>query len=349
MESMQPGALLNEGRYKLIQQVNRGATAVVYEAMDTSNDSKVALKVMNSMESHQSSQLKMVKREVEYASNTSHPNIVRLLDVFAEDKQLILVWELIEGQDLLDLLNKVGGQMPEEMAAFYLHQILRGVAFMHEKAFCHRDLKPENCMVEKRTQILKIIDFGLSKHLDSVNTLGVGTPDYMSPEMLGIGADTGRKEGPKYDATAVDVWALGVTFYLLVTGVYPFENPDHPNSLSHTLQNIRKGAIQSFPTRVSNECEALIRALLAQTPKDRPSLKVIAEDKWLNKNARIYAQKIKKPELYISPIGQREESKTTPVSPNQVVEDNHESPGCFGGTQTTEKSKLFSFLRNIFR
>jgi len=63
--------------------------------------------------------------------------------------------------------------MHEGMAAFYMHQILRAVSFMHEKAYCHRDLKPENCMVETRTQILKIIDFGLSKHLDSVNTFGL--------------------------------------------------------------------------------------------------------------------------------------------------------------------------------
>lgn len=72
----------------------------------------------------------------------------------------------------MDLLNDVGGHMPEDMTAFYLHQILRAVSFMHEKAYCHRDLKPENCMVENKTQNLKIIDFGLSKHLDSVNTLG---------------------------------------------------------------------------------------------------------------------------------------------------------------------------------
>ena len=62
--------------------------------------------------------------------------------------------------------------MPEDMAAFFTHLILRGVSFMHEKAYCHRDLKPENCMVERKTQNLKIIDFGLSKHLDLANTLG---------------------------------------------------------------------------------------------------------------------------------------------------------------------------------
>lgn len=70
------------------------------------------------------------------------------------------------------MLNHVGGHMEEDMTAFFMQQILRGVAFMHESEYCHRDLKPENCMVESKTYNLKIIDFGLSKHLDSVNTLG---------------------------------------------------------------------------------------------------------------------------------------------------------------------------------
>ncbi|CAD7705061.1 unnamed protein product [Ostreobium quekettii] len=96
-----------------------------------------------------------------------------LLDAF-EDISVCCVqqWELISGPDLLDLLNEHGGRMPEEVTAFYFYQLVKGVVFMHENGFCHRDLKPENCMVEKHTQLLKIIDFGLSKHINSVNTLG---------------------------------------------------------------------------------------------------------------------------------------------------------------------------------
>lgn len=278
--------------------------------------------------------------------------------MFADSKQLILVWEWIEGRDLLDLLNRVGGRMPQDMASFYLHQILRGVAFMHEQAFCHRDLKPENCMVETKTQILKIIDFGLSKHLDSAETFGVGTPDYMSPEMLGIIEEAISQEGPKYDAKAVDVWALGVTFYLLVTGVYPFENPDHPHSLSHTLQNIRKGAIQPFPDNISVDCETLIRQLLVPSPKERPTLKETAENKWLNKNARSYALKIEKPELYVSPNPQRVRFKDSVVDIDSSlkklngVEDSRvseETTGCFRAAPSTNKRGFFSFFRNLFQ
>lgn len=99
--------------------------------------------------------------------------------------------------------------------------------------------------MERASHRLKVIDFGLSKHLASAQTLGVGTPDYMAPEMLQQGHMYhmyGQQYGgqllaggapataagpaarqPTYDARAVDAWAMGVLLYLLVTGKYPFE------------------------------------------------------------------------------------------------------------------------------
>ena len=83
------------------------------------------------------------------------------------------------GPDLLDLLNEQGGSLPEPMACFYFVQLLEAVRYMHAMGFCHRDIKPENAMVQRSSHQLKLIDFGLSKHLQSAHTLGVGTPDYM--------------------------------------------------------------------------------------------------------------------------------------------------------------------------
>ena len=76
------------------------------------------------------------------------------------------------------------GSLPEREARGLFKQLLSGITCIHENGFCHRDIKPENCMVETATGTLKIIDFGLSKHLDSAKTVGIGTPDYMCPEML---------------------------------------------------------------------------------------------------------------------------------------------------------------------
>ena len=181
---LRSGSMMCNGKYRVRKEINRGGTAVVYEAEDMENNrQKVALKVMNNRDGVMAMPVKAVKREIEYASSISHDNIVKLVDVFAEKQSLVIVWELVAGADLLDLLNEYGGRMSERRAFKYFAQLLNGVLFLHSNGFCHRDLKPENCMVDKSTHILKIIDFGLSKHLDSAITLGVGTPDYMAPEV----------------------------------------------------------------------------------------------------------------------------------------------------------------------
>ncbi len=65
-------------------------------------------------------------------------------------------WELVNGPDLLELLNECGGRMTEDAAAFYFVQLLEAVLYLHASGFCHRDIKPENCMVEQGTKRLKV-------------------------------------------------------------------------------------------------------------------------------------------------------------------------------------------------
>lgn len=232
--------------------------------------------------------IKGVRREIEYAASVQHDNVVKLIDFVADEQQIVIVWELIQGIDLLDLLNEKGGRLEETQAAHYFAQLLRGVDFIHNHGLCHRDLKPENCMVERGTDKVKIIDFGLSKHQQSAVTLGVGTPDYMAPELLGsaTGGFTAlqeRKVG-QYDAKACDIWAMGVLLYLLVTGQYPFEDPKQPQNVVATLQNISQGRIRPLPKRVSAECAHLISAMLTKNPAERITLQNIAVHPWMKKS-----------------------------------------------------------------
>lgn len=285
---LRAGAELGRGRYRVRRELNRGGTAVVYEAEDRgepgaggARGKRVALKVMNSAGPGSRSQsLAAVKREIGNAASLKHPNFVQLLDVFAEGPQrLVIVWELVTGPDLLDLLNACGGRMTEARAGKYLSQTAAAVEFLHENNLCHRDLKPENCMVESQTDQIKIIDFGLSKHLDTAVTLGVGTPDYMAPELLNAGP--GRVAPGRYDARQVDVWALGVMLYLLVAGVYPFEDPKHPDNVAHTLQNVRLGRIAPLPGVVSASCADLIARMLHKNPRRRITLNGLKRHPWM--------------------------------------------------------------------
>ncbi|GIL54081.1 hypothetical protein Vafri_9634 [Volvox africanus] len=245
--------------------------------------------------------LKVVKREITFSSSVSHDNIVRLLDVFAEKQQLVIVWELISGPDLLDLLNECGGRMPEDMAAFYFTQALRGLVFMHANGFCHRDIKPENCMVQRANHQLKLIDFGLSKHLASAKTIGVGTPDYMSPEMLVQQQQMGYEIGTSvqthpYDARRVDAWAMGVLMYLLVTGRYPFEDDQHPNNLAATVTNVLAGRLRPLPPGVTASCTEMIAGLLQPRPERRSTLLDLVDNPWLAAAAMQYAHRVSEAE-----------------------------------------------------
>lgn len=279
------------GRYKVLRELNRGGTAVVYEGQDLHSIEykSVALKIMSLKDGKATMPLASVKREVEYAASLQHENIVRLIDFVIDGQTIIIVWEIIVGPDLLDLLNECGGRMDEKDAAFYFSQLLQAVDFIHSNGLCHRDLKPENCMIDRATKMLKVIDFGLSKHQASAVTLGVGTPDYMSPELLGGGgagasaasALVERRTG-HYDARAIDVWAMGVLLYLLVSGQYPFEDPAEPHNVVRTLQNIAAGRIRPLPRRTSAECASLLGAMLTKDPAQRITLASIAQHPWMN-------------------------------------------------------------------
>ena len=94
--------------------------------------------------------------------NLDHPNILRLYEVFEDDKRYYLVTELCKGGELFDEIIK-NGVFSEKAAAEVIQQILRAVSYCHEKEIVHRDLKPENVLIDKElNNTLKIIDFGTS-------------------------------------------------------------------------------------------------------------------------------------------------------------------------------------------
>jgi serine/threonine protein kinase len=167
------------GRYAVVDELNRGATAVVYAARDlhatTTTKTPPLLVALKVMDCPAHVPVRALKREIALSAAVgNHPNLVPLLDVFAASRrEMVIVWEKVEGCDLLELLNEVG-PLQEDRAAFLMAQLLRAVAFLHSSGFAHRDIKPENCLVEREGERLRLIDFGLSKHIASVATLGVG-------------------------------------------------------------------------------------------------------------------------------------------------------------------------------
>lgn len=115
---------------------------------------------------------------------------------------------------------------------------------------------------------------------------------------------TSRSERPHIDQRAVDVWAMGVILYLLVTGTYPFEDPDQPECFVQVFKNIRRCNIRPLPLHVSEGCRDLMRSIFEMDPKKRIGLVDLEKNPWLIEQSKTYAEGIK-------PLIQRE--KPTPA------------------------------------
>lgn len=200
-----------------------------------------------------------ISMEKDVLNRLRHANVIRLYHTFQDSDNLYFLLEFLDGGELLDHLMHEGRQigLHEDMARFYLADILNAVEFIHANQILHRDLKPENMVVCKDTNHLKLIDFGTAKNLADTALNGpnfVGTPEYMSPETI-----------DNKDVTfASDLWAVGCILYQLLTGETPYAG----GSAYLTFLKVQDSAFQ-LPEYLSEEAKDLITKLLHKDPKLR--------------------------------------------------------------------------------
>jgi len=183
--------------------------------------------------------VEFTKQEMVVLAELDHPHIVKLFE-FAEDlerQQLLLVLEYIPGGDCSELLKTAkaaGCCLKEETVVDLVRQLLVALSYCHSRHVIHRDIKPENVMLIRRgsdpdCMFCKVIDFGLAT-LEPRSRAFVGTPAYMSPEMV-VGA---------VDYTSLtDIWSLGVTTIELLTGIVPFGRPEDFGSMDVVFDKIK--------------------------------------------------------------------------------------------------------------
>ncbi|KAM3571015.1 hypothetical protein VYU27_006930 [Nannochloropsis oceanica] len=256
------------------REIGHGHYGVVRKAKNRETGEAFAIKTIRKAKV---SRLDSLRREIDILTTVDHPHIIKLVDVYEDDKYLHLVTELCTGGEMFDRIiaktKSAEGHYSEKDAAGIMRKILDAIDYCHTvHNICHRDLKPENFLFKttEETAELKIIDFGLSRFEDDQKymTTRVGTPYYIAPEVL----------NRMYDKSC-DLWSIGVIMYILLCGYPPF----YGDTDADIFASVRRAQF-SFPSpewdEISPGAKDLIRKLLSKDPRKRPTAAAALNHEW---------------------------------------------------------------------
>ncbi|XP_038075513.1 serine/threonine-protein kinase Nek8-like [Patiria miniata] len=266
-------------KYEKIRVVGRGAYGTVYLCRRLSDQKLVIIKQIP-VEQMTGEERQVAVNESKVLAMLDHPNIIKYYENFLEDKALSIVMEYAEGGTLFDYLQHRGNALLEEGEVLRLFcQLLLSLQHVHSKQILHRDLKTQNILLNKRRDVVKIADFGISKILSSKSKAFtvVGTPCYISPELC---------EGKPYNQKS-DIWAVGCVLYELLTLKRAFE----ADNLPALVMKIMRGSIAPISDRYTDYLKRLLLQMLHLDPDKRPSInKVIAEPIIIKTLANVYME-----------------------------------------------------------
>jgi tRNA A-37 threonylcarbamoyl transferase component Bud32 len=266
---------LNYGHFKIELDTHgvpivlgAGAMAITYRARDTILNSTVALKVIGRKLAENPTARARFLREARAAAQIQHPNVARVIHYGEQDGECFYAMELVHGETLEARVQR-DGPLPLTLALEVMEQTARGLAAGEACGVVHRDLKPSNLMIESDRSgqlMVKIIDYGVAKVMASDATIQtqaefIGTPAFASPEQF-------DKVGQQQIDTRSDIYALGVTFWYLLTGLTLFA--------SRSIEEIRTKQTQQLPleqlksVHAPAKVAALLKSMLAADPARRP-------------------------------------------------------------------------------
>ncbi|MGD2087446.1 MAG: serine/threonine-protein kinase [Candidatus Aminicenantes bacterium] len=256
-------------RYRCVEKIGSGGMGVVYLAEDTVLNRDVAVKVLRPTFKDEKNQSRFF-REAKILSQLNHPHIVTIHDFGMWKKNMYIVLEYLDGNNLQQILKK-SGPFPVTWLINALPQMMDALEAAHHEGIIHRDLKPSNIFCLKQfdhTDYIKILDFGTAVSLgqdilDKITPTGevIGSPRYMSPEQI-----MGREISP-----CSDIYALGITMYEILSGKPPFGGDNMMSIfLSHLYQPPRP--IKSWKDvndpQIHNLRE-IVNTCLNKNPEDR--------------------------------------------------------------------------------
>eukprot|EP00186_Timspurckia_oligopyrenoides_P002264 CAMPEP_0182449522 /NCGR_PEP_ID=MMETSP1172-20130603/35092_1 /TAXON_ID=708627 /ORGANISM="Timspurckia oligopyrenoides, Strain CCMP3278" /LENGTH=749 /DNA_ID=CAMNT_0024646839 /DNA_START=210 /DNA_END=2459 /DNA_ORIENTATION=- len=262
--------------YRVKESIGQGGYSTVMSCEDKINPKELfAVKVIEKKR-FDMTHIDMFRREVEVHMSVTHRNIVRIVDVFETEEHMQIVQEYCRS-DLFEMLSSETS-FSEAQARTMMRDILEAVAYLHAQNIVHRDLKPENIFsIDKEwPTTLKVADFGLSRFfdqgVDKPLTSIVGTVFYMAPEVV--------NERPY--GFQVDVWAVGVILYELLSGNRPFDGGKNEEM---TIQSIKSDEVSfSGPQwrNISEDAKSLLSALLQKNPEKRICAAGALQHRWFD-------------------------------------------------------------------
>lgn len=267
------------GRYKIEKELGRGAMGVVYLGRDPKINRQVAIKTLDYSQ-FSKKELNTVKnrffREAEAAGRLSHSNIVTVFDMGEERDFAFIAMDYVSGVPLSDYTT-TEALLPVREVYRIIEIVAQALDYAHAQNIVHRDIKPGNVMYNPKDKQIKITDFGIARITDSVKTRTgsfMGSPSYMAPEQM---------TGARVDGRA-DIYALGVSFYQLLSGVLPYQ-ADSLANLAYKITNEKFRPIRDVRADLPASATRIINKALQKKPEKRYAtgaemVKVLKRETW---------------------------------------------------------------------
>jgi predicted Ser/Thr protein kinase len=248
------------GKYELIKEIGKGGMGEVYLARDTESGKEFAVKILAPELTRNPQYVRRFRREASAVVRLDHPHIIKVYDVGEEGGIHFIAMEYLGGPTLVQLL-KQRKRLSVPEAVKIVTDIADALDYAHSQGVVHRDVKPDNMIADENGEF-KLMDFGIA-HVEEGAQLTVtgsilGTPEYMSPEQA-----SGQKVDPR-----TDIYALGIVFYQLLTGVVPFRAGTVAEVLQMHLARIPESP-KALNPEVPGKLASVVTKMVEKKPADR--------------------------------------------------------------------------------